>query len=187
MELGNKNKMIKINLGCGWRNFGKDWHHIDGGSYDHLDSNDIFNLPFEDNSVDLIYASHVIEYFDREEITLILLGWKDKLKSGGTLRLAVPNFEVMSRLYQEGKYSLDSFLGPLYGKMEMGNETIYHKTTYDYNSLSSTLYSVGFNNVRKWDIKKTEHSQHDDHSQAFLPHMDKENGTLISLNVEAIK
>ena len=34
--------MIKINLGCGWRNFGKDWHHIDGGSYDHLDSNDMY-------------------------------------------------------------------------------------------------------------------------------------------------
>ena len=140
-----------------------------------------------DNSVDLIYASHVIEYFDRKEIILILLGWKNKLKPGGTLRLAVPNFEAMSRLYQEGKYSLDSFLGPLYGKMEMGDKTIYHKTTYDYNSLSSILYDTGLRNVKKWDITKTEHSQHDDHSQAFLPHMDKENGTLISLNIEAIK
>jgi hypothetical protein len=27
----------------------------------------------------------------------------------------------------------------------------------------------------------------DDHSQAYLPHMDKENGTLISLNIEAVK
>jgi hypothetical protein len=35
--------MIKINLGCGWRNFGKDWYHIDGGDYDHLDSRDIIN------------------------------------------------------------------------------------------------------------------------------------------------
>ena len=40
--------MIKINLGCGWRNFGKDWIHIDGGDYSHLDSTDIFNLPYED-------------------------------------------------------------------------------------------------------------------------------------------
>ena len=55
--------MKKINLGCGWRNFGKDWIHIDGGDYPHLDSKDIFNLPYEDNSIDLIYASHVIEYF----------------------------------------------------------------------------------------------------------------------------
>ena len=56
--------MIKINLGCGWRNFGDDWYHIDGGDYKHLDSHDIFNIPFENNTVDVIYASHVIEYFD---------------------------------------------------------------------------------------------------------------------------
>ena len=67
--------MIKINLGCGWRNFGNDWHHIDGGSYEHLDSTDIFNLPFGDNSIDLIYASHVIEYFNRDEIVNIINDW----------------------------------------------------------------------------------------------------------------
>ena len=66
--------MIKINMGCGWRNFGKDWDHIDGGDYSHLDSKDIFNLPYEDNSVDLIYASHVIEYFNREEVKDVLKG-----------------------------------------------------------------------------------------------------------------
>ena len=98
--------MIKINLGCGWRNFGKDWHHVDGGDYDHLDSRDIVNLPFKDNSVDLIYASHVIEYFDRVEIIEVLNKWKSKLKSGGTLRLAVPNFKTMAKLYIEKKYTL---------------------------------------------------------------------------------
>ena len=40
----------------------------------------------------------------------------------------------------------------------------------------------------KWyDWEQTEHSKFDDHSQAYIPHMDKENGTLISLNVECIK
>ena len=51
--------MIKINLGCGWRNFGSDWIHIDGGDYDHLDYKDITKLEFDDNSVELIYVSHV--------------------------------------------------------------------------------------------------------------------------------
>ena len=68
--------MTKLNLGCGWRNFGNSWIHIDGGDYDHLDYNDITNLKFEDNSVDLIYASHVIEYFDINEV-------KQLLRNGG--------------------------------------------------------------------------------------------------------
>ena len=139
--------MIKINLGCGWRNFGKDWILIDGGNYPHLDSKDIINLPYEDNSIDLIYASHVIEYFDREEIPNILNKWKRKLKPGGTLRLAVPNFDTMAKLYIEDKISLNNFLGPLYGKMKMDNSIIYHKTTYDYKELKDILDKCGFINI----------------------------------------
>ena len=56
--------MIRLHLGCGWRNFGDDWVHIDGGDYEHLNHNDITKLPYEDETVDLIYASHVLEYFD---------------------------------------------------------------------------------------------------------------------------
>ena len=55
--------MIKLNLGCGWRDFGPEWVHIDAGNYAHLNSKDIINLPYADNSVDLIYASHVFGYF----------------------------------------------------------------------------------------------------------------------------
>ena len=75
--------MIKINMGCGWRKFGEDWIHIDGGDYDHLDYKDIFNLPYEDNTVDLIYASHVIEYFDTQEVKIVLKEWKRVLKKDG--------------------------------------------------------------------------------------------------------
>ena len=57
--------MIKIHLGCGKIDLKNDWIHIDGGNYPHLNSHDIVNLPFDDNSVDLIYSCHVLEYFDR--------------------------------------------------------------------------------------------------------------------------
>lgn len=179
--------MIKLNLGCGWRDFGPEWIHIDGGDYPHIHSKDIIDLPFEDNSIDLIYASHVFEYFDRNEGNELLKKWYTKLKPNGILRLAVPNFEVMSKLYIEGKYPIEQFLGPLYGQMPMGEETIYHKTTYDFKSLENLLKFIKFNNIRIYDWRRTEHAEFDDHSQAYLPHMDKDNGTLISLNIEAVK
>lgn len=69
----------------------------------------------------------------------------------------------------------------------MNGENIYHKTIYDFDSLKKLLMSVGFKNVDRYDWRKTSHSKFDDHSQAYLPHMDKENGTLISLNVECVK
>lgn len=179
--------MIKVNMGCGWRNFGPDWIHIDGGNYDHLDYKNITKLGFEDNTVDLIYASHVIEYFDREEIVGVLKEWIRVLKPKGILRLAVPNFKAMVNIYLNSSYPLDKFLGPLYGKMDMGKSKIYHKTTYDFNSLKSLLKNLEMRNIKTYDWKQTEHSKYDDHSQAYIPHMDKEKGILISLNVEAIK
>jgi len=178
---------MKLHLGCGKRNFGSDWIHIDGGNFSHLHSHDITKIPFKDNSVDLIYSSHVIEYFDRVEVLDVLKEWNRVLKLNGLLRLAVPDFEIMTELYVKRKIELSRFLGPLYGKMNMGNNIIYHKTTYDYKSISDILYSCGFDGIRRYDWRLTDHENEDDHSQAYIPHMDKENGVLISLNVECNK
>lgn len=189
--------MIKINVGCGRRNFGRDWVHIDGGNYPHLDSYDITQLcypmadgtvrKYDNETVDLVYASCVLEYFDREGAVDILKEWVRVLKFGGKLRLSVPDFQVMANLYTNEDYPIESFLGPLYGKMPMREKTIYHKTAYDYKSLKKLLEASGINNIRKYDWRDTEHSEYDDHSQAYLPHMDKENGTLIQLNIEGEK
>jgi SAM-dependent methyltransferase len=178
---------MKLHLGCGWRNFGSDWIHIDGGDYEHLDYNDITKLSFEDNSVDLIYSSHVLEYFDREEVIFVLKEWKRVLKKDGILRIAVPDFESMCSLYFNSQLSIDKILGPLYGKMKMSDSTIYHKTVYDFKSLNKICHELGFKCFKRYDWRDTEHSMFDDHSQAYIPHLDKDNGTLISLNVEMKK
>ena len=71
--------------------------------------------------------------------------------------------------------------------MPMGEHMIYHKCTYDFESLENLLNSCQFKECVLYDWRETEHSNFDDHSQAYLPHMDKENGILISLNVECVK
>ena len=67
------------------------------------------------------------------------------------------------------------------------DEVIYHKTIYDYDSLKKVLEDNGFSETKKWDWKEVDHGKYDDYSQAYLPHMDKNNGTLISLNIECKK
>lgn len=180
-------KIIKLNLGCGKTDFGSGWKSFDASDYPHLTGRSITNLPYADNSVDIIYSSHTIEYFDRKEVEGLLKEWRRALKPRGILRLAVPNFKIISELYCSGKYDLQSFLGPLYGKIKSAGKTVYHKTVYDYLSLKNLLEDLGFKNIRYWDWRKVDHGIYDDCSQAYLPHMDKENGTLISLNVECEK
>jgi len=151
----------------------------------------IDKLPmFEDGSVDLVYSSHSFEYFDRIAAMAVLAEWRRVLKTGGMLRLAVPDFEKLAEVYRRTG-TLKNILGPLYGRMEIqtgnGPACLYHKTAYDFVSLSELLTQSGFTNVRRYDWRDTVHKNYDDHSQAYFPHMDKENGILVSLNIEADK
>ena len=181
---------MKLHLGCGKR-YLEGYIHIDIADFEHIDHKiPVHNLSiFEDGSISEIYASHVIEYFDRDEVLNLLAEWKRVLKDGGLLRIAVPNFQELINVYKMSG-NLDSIIGPLYGKWEIGeSNSIYHKTVYDFKSLSNTLSNVGFKNINKWDWRTVfnENLEFDDHSQAYFPHMDKNNGIHVSLNIECRK
>jgi predicted SAM-dependent methyltransferase len=185
--------MIKLHLGCGPR-YIPGFIHIDLVDLSHIDfKHSIGDLSmFNDNSVDLIYCSHALQYFDRIEAFQVLKEWYCVLKENGVLRVAIPNFEAIVEVYRKYKdLEHRGILGPLYGRIVIntseGEKTLYHKTTYDFKSLKKLLESVGFRNVRRYDWKNTIHKEYDDYSQSYIPHMDKEHGILISLNVEAIK
>jgi hypothetical protein len=102
----------------------------------------------------------------------------------------VPDFEALVDVYLTYK-NLDLIHGPLYGRMIIktlnGEKLIYHKTCYDFESLKRLLEQCGFIDIHRYDWRKTEHKDYDDYSQAYIPHMDKEKGKLISLNVETKK
>ncbi len=183
--------MLKIHLGCGSR-YIPDFVHVDLDDHPHIDHrHSIDQLPmFEDDSADLIYSSHALEYFGRIEARAVLAEWRRVLRSGGVLRIGVPNFEVLVQVYE--KYGeLGRIIGPLYGRMEIaspdGATVLYHKTVYDFADLKALLEECGFEKVRRYDWRETEHRDYDDLTQAYVPHMDKAAGILISLNVEANK
>lgn len=182
---------LQLHLGCGKR-YIPGFVHVDLADYPHVDHRqNVRTLPmFGGDSVDLIYACHVVEYFDRAEVLDVLCEWCRVLKPGGILRLAVPDFAAMAQVYQRyGDLSL--IHGPLYGcwgiKVDTGERIICHRTVYDFDALHTVLESVGLRNVHRYDWRETIHKDYDDYSQAYIPHMDKEHGILISLNLEAEK
>lgn len=182
---------MKLHLGCG-RRYLPGFVHVDLADLPHIDhQSDLRTLHmFKDETADLIYACHVLEYFDRIEVVDVLREWHRVLKHGGVLRLAVPDFEALTSVYRASG-NLALIHGPLYGRIEIptasGPQVLYHRTVYDFDSLRSTLGSAGFRRARRYDWRQTIHRDHDDFSQAYIPHMDKEHGVLISLNVEADK
>jgi len=141
---------------------------------------------FGDDTVDEIYASHVLEYFSRSEATDVLKEWNRVLKPGGILRLSVPDFHMIACVYMRNR-NLAQIHGPIYGNIEVDGEDLWHRTIYDEASLSASLLAAGFHHIRRWKWKKFFQDGYDDCSAAYVPHMDTKNGTLISLNLIAEK
>jgi ubiquinone/menaquinone biosynthesis C-methylase UbiE len=176
---------MKLHLGCGLKKI-EGYINIDirpDVNPDIID--DIYKLnKISNNSVDIIYACHVLEHFGRHDYINVLKRWFEILKDGGILRISVPNFQSVNEYYNDTK-DLSKLIGFLYGGQTYKEN--FHYYTWDFNSLKNDLISINFKEVDYFDWRKTEHSNMDDFSQAYLPHMDKENGKLMSLNIEAVK
>lgn len=176
---------MKLNLGC----FNKKMHgfiNVDIRPEVNPDLiDDVFKLEkVQNNTIDLIYICHVLEHADFKESLEAIRRYYDVLKTGGVLRIAVPNMEAVFSHYFYHK-DLKLLYSALWGSQRHPYD--YHKSGWDFKTLEETLKTVGFNEVKLYDWRKTEHFYVDDYSQAYFPHMDKENGKLMSLNVEAIK
>ena len=145
---------------------------------------DLTRLPWDEGSFNLIYASHVLEHVHRKMVSVTLHHWYSMLKKGGVLRLAVPDFDAVVEHYRETR-DIEEVMGLLYGGQTYPRNN--HFIAFNHDSLSAYLKRAGFKIVRPWNWRKTEHSEHDDYSQCYLPHLDKANGRLMSLNLEATK
>lgn len=175
--------MIKLHLGCGNK-------ILDGflncDLYNPLADIvcDIRNLPFDDESVDLVYACHVLEHIRRHDVFRTFTEWARVLKFDGKLYVAVPDFEAVVEHYIEHR-EIKDIQGLLNGGQTYeGNE---HYVSFDFSYIKELLLQAGFCDVNRYDWRETEFANFDDFSKAYLPHMDFDNGKLMSLNVLAIK
>ena len=180
---------MKLQLNCRDINFGDNWVRISSGNYEGLYSYDVTKLPFGDETVSFIYAPYILPFYGEPEVKIILGEWFRVLKNGGVLRLSVPDFKVLCELYlNEGNdYKLSDLHDYICGSDQIEDSFFYCKSFYDRESLMKLLEEVGYQRVQEWDWRNTEHSRFEDESQLHLPPQDKDNGTLISLNIQAGK
>tara|TARA_B110000879_G_scaffold173082_1_gene224988 strand:+ start:464 stop:1009 length:546 start_codon:yes stop_codon:yes gene_type:complete len=177
--------IMKLHLGCGKR-YIEGWVHVDAVQHPHVDYIAMLdNLSFlDDESVQEIYACHVLEHFKRNEVKKFLSEWFRVMKKDSILRLAVPDFEKACQLYHQTK-DIMLVKGLICGRQDY--EFNFHYNVFDMKSISELLKEIGFSCVKKYDWRDTEHAHLDDYSQSYYPHLDKEHGMLLSLNIEAVK
>lgn len=90
----------KLNIACG-NSFVEGWVNLDfsPSSSAVRKANLLAPLPFENNSVDVIYCSHFIEHIPRAMVMGFLAECFRILIPGGRIRLVCPDLEELSQTY----------------------------------------------------------------------------------------
>jgi predicted SAM-dependent methyltransferase len=89
-----------LNLGCGQR-YHKDWTNIDFVSNSpYVQAHNLLQgIPFEDNSFEVVYHSHVLEHFTKVDGKKFIQECYRVLKPNGIIRIAVPDLEQIAKEY----------------------------------------------------------------------------------------
>lgn len=151
--------MKQIEIGPGKDRLGRDWLTVGPYEADHVDIIARWGeepLPIEDNSVDLIYASHVLEHVWWYDTVSALADAHRMLVPNGVLELHVPDFEYIVQCYQQKKcgdqwfkYNEDKdYVTWANGRIfTYGGPGNIHRAIFDEAYLRRCLRKAGFEHV----------------------------------------
>jgi predicted SAM-dependent methyltransferase len=134
--------MLKLNLGSGKQKL-KGYENID-----LMDGKNAYPLQYNSETVDEIRASHILEHFGKNEVPHVLKNWVDKLRPGGVLKIAVPDFDKIALAYvkqEKQQHSPDSYI--LGGQTD---ENDFHKSMYNKTILTKYFELCGLTDIQIW-------------------------------------
>lgn len=103
-------------------------------------------LPFEDNSIDKLRASHVIEHIRPNVLHAALKEWFRVLKPGGELLIYCPNARIIAERYLKGEISTEDFSRLIMGRQDYPANT--HYICFDPGRLERELKKAGFKIIK---------------------------------------
>ena len=174
---------VFVNLGCGAQS-GPEYINVDIVPAPHIHYvHDIKVLDmFASESVDLLYASHVMEHIPRHALDAVIAEWRRVLKPGGILRISVPDFDNLLKIYTASGNDINAILAQLLGQEPPYNN---HYSVWNWEFIKNFFIERSFTEVRRWDPKTAKHYSMHDRAERTLS--TGEASVLLSLNVEAIK
>lgn len=137
---------MKLNIGAGDT-------QIEGFTpIDRKFGQEAYPLPYSDNSVEEIRASHILEHFTFREASEALKEWARVLKPGGRIRIAVPDVDKCLNSTDPNR------LFYLMGGQTDDNDI--HKSAYDERRLRAVMQEAGIRNLRRWESPNTDTAAH---------------------------
>lgn len=153
---------LKLHLGCG-KNYFKGWVNIDINSDTaDLKADVTKGLPYEANTVDIIYNEHFIEHLDDTSGVELLKECYRVLKKGGIIRIATLDLDYLCLKYITSWEKQDWIQNRGYKhiqtKAEMMNVVFRewgHQWIYNGEELYRRFREAGFNNIKRKKINRS--------------------------------
>jgi predicted SAM-dependent methyltransferase len=102
-------------------------------------------LPFEDNTVDAIWASHVLEHLAIAEVPQALAEWFRVMKPKARAIIRVPNFDYVAKYWLTGPDRAWAE-AMVFGHQANGGE--FHRSAFTHAILRADLEAAGFEVLR---------------------------------------
>ena len=160
-KLARKSGKVRLNLGSG-RALITGWINVNIESNADLVHDIRRGLPFESNSVDLIYNEHFIEHLSFQDGKRFLSECFRCLKIGGILRIATPDLDYVIDKYNTNWKDQDWLSWPgaemISTKGQMINASFRwwgHKYFYNEEDLREQLARTGVTHMMRCDINKS--------------------------------
>lgn len=135
---------MKLNLGCGVYKL-EGFINIDASDYCDPDVlANVLELPYGENTADVIYAGHLIEHLEAEELFGALKHWHKILKPGGKLYLTFPDFEKIFEMWDNGWANWKEVNGVLFGmdRPKDAGVLVYHRQLVSTNTIKPFLDTI---------------------------------------------
>jgi predicted SAM-dependent methyltransferase len=140
-----ENKIIKLNIACGDMIL-KDYINIDLYNNKADIKADALNLPFDDNSVDEILASHIIEHFNFHEGFKAIKEWYRVLKEGGKLVIECPDLlSLCHKFIEADEQEKITMYYQFFGSPWLPGHL--HKFIYTATQMRWTLEKTNYRNI----------------------------------------
>lgn len=110
---------------------------------------DLRNLPFANEHFDVVFSSHVLEHFPKQEVFKVVDEMIRILKPDGEIRLVLPNLEWAARHILNQEIDVD-VMNVLYGAQTY--EENFHKMGFTPKMLEQLFAQKGFKKF-KWDFE----------------------------------
>lgn len=129
----------------------EDYYRIlSGGVFIHHDLR--YGVPLPDNCAEFVYTSHFLEHLYYKDALALIREAARVLRSGGVIRISVPDLEYALALYAKGQkhYMLNQY----FFTEQDGSTLSAHKYMYDWQMLCEVLEKSGFEKITRCQFQK---------------------------------